>query len=100
MLRLDKYITCNILTDVTNLPFHPISNFTDTPDMILSEWAPGCHVWGCHTVLSHPSSGWVSITFRQDPSHSDDDITQYMQYCLLQYMASMLSCITICLCLS
>ena len=31
-----------------------------------------------YAVLYHPSSGWVSIAFRQDPSHSDDDITQYM----------------------
>src|SRR5882724_4330723 len=45
-------------------------------------------------VLYHPSSGWVSITFRQDPSHSDDDVTQYMQHGPLQYTASLLSCIT------
>src|SRR5882724_7463580 len=28
-------------------------------------------------VLYHPSSGWVSIAFGQDPFHSDDDVTLY-----------------------
>ena len=41
-------------------------------------------------VLYHPSSGWVSITFGQDPSHSDDDVTQYMWHSSLQSMASSL----------
>jgi len=30
------------------------------------------------TVLYHTISGWVSIAFRQDPLHSDDDITLYI----------------------
>jgi len=30
------------------------------------------------SVLYHPSSGWVSLTFGQDPLHSDNDVTQYM----------------------
>ena len=47
-----------------------------------------------HTVLYHPSPGWVSIAFGQDPSHSDDDITQYMWNDPLQYMVSSLSQIT------
>src|SRR5882724_12030234 len=50
-----------------------------------------------YTVLNHPSSGQVSITFGQDPLHLDDDITQYMQHGPLQYMASSFSHITICL---
>src|SRR5882724_9721342 len=45
-------------------------------------------------VLYHPSTGWVSIACRQDPSHSDDDVTQYMWHDPLQYMASSLSQIT------
>jgi len=51
-------------------------------------------------VLYHPSSGWVSIAVGQDPSHLDNDVTQYMHHSPLKYMASSLSCITICLCLS
>jgi len=51
-------------------------------------------------ILYHPSSGWVSITFGQDPSHSDDYVTQYKCCSPLQYMASSLSCITIGLSLS
>jgi len=31
-----------------NLPFLPITNFTDTPDMVPSGWAAGHHVLGCH----------------------------------------------------
>ena len=48
-------------------------------------------------VFYHPSSGQVSIAFRWDPLHSDDDITQYMWHGPLQYMGSSLSHITICL---
>ena len=41
-------------------------------------------------VLYHPSSGWVSLAFGQDPSHSDDDVTQYTWHSPLQSMASSL----------
>ena len=34
-------------------------------------------------VLYHPSSGQVSLTFGQDPSHLDDDVTPYMWHNLL-----------------
>src|SRR5882724_7463093 len=37
-------------------------------------------------VLYHLSSGWICHAPGQDPSHSDDDITQYMQQGLLQPM--------------
>jgi len=37
-------------------------------------------------VLYHCTSGWICHTPGQDPSHSDDDITQYMQQGLLQPM--------------
>src|SRR5882724_5487622 len=39
-------------------------------------------------VLYHPSSGWICHAPGQDPSHSDNDITQYIQHGLLQSMAS------------
>src|SRR5882724_7999537 len=79
-------------------------------DKILNRMNPYIHppfkgVVTRHTVLYHPSSGRVSITFGQDPSHSDDDITQFMRHGPLQYMASLLSHITsasvhpICFCL-
>jgi len=35
--------------DFANLPFCPISNFNDTPDMVPLGWATGHHVSGCHT---------------------------------------------------
>ena len=47
-----------------------------------------------HAVLYHPSSGQIYLAPGQDPSHSDDDITQYMQHSLLWPMASLLSSIT------
>src|SRR5882724_9154646 len=31
----------------SNLPFHPLSNFTDTPDTVPSGWAMGRHASGC-----------------------------------------------------
>jgi len=31
-----------------DLPFHPITNFTDTPDMVPSGWATGHHALGYH----------------------------------------------------
>src|SRR5882724_4622423 len=37
-------------------------------------------------VLYHCTSGRICHTPRQDPLHSDDDITQYMQQGLLQPM--------------
>src|SRR5882724_5535051 len=55
-------------------------------------------IWGggdMHGVLYHPSSGQVSLAFRQDPLHSYDDVTQYMWHSPLQYIASFLSSITI-----
>src|SRR5882724_4318323 len=33
----------------SNLPFHPLSNFTDTPDTVPSGWAMGRHVLGHRT---------------------------------------------------
>jgi len=39
-------------------------------------------------VMYHPSSGWICHTPGQDPSHLDDDVTQYMQHRLLWLMAS------------
>src|SRR5882724_3049348 len=33
----------------SNLPFHPLSNFTDTPDTVPSGWAMGHCTSGCHT---------------------------------------------------
>ena len=39
-------------------------------------------------VLYHPSSGQICHTPRQDPLHSDDDVTQYMWHSHLQYTAS------------
>src|SRR5882724_3484508 len=47
-------------------------------------------VMGCN-ILYNPSSGWESLTFRQDPLHSDDDVTEYMWHSPLQSMASWLS---------
>ena len=41
------------------------------------------------------SSGQVSLIFRQDPLHSDDDITQYMWHSPLWSVASLLSSVTI-----
>src|SRR5882724_9915549 len=32
--------------DFASLPFHPISNFTDTLDTVPSGWATGCHALG------------------------------------------------------
>ena len=46
-------------------------------------------------ALYHPSSGWICHAPRQDPSHSDDNLTQYMLHGALQHMASLLSHITI-----
>src|SRR5882724_6468048 len=51
-------------------------------------------------VLYHPSFGWICHAPRQDPSHSDDDVTQYMQHGLLQPMAFSLSSVTVYLHLS
>jgi len=34
--------------DFANLPFCPISKFTDTPDTIPTGWATGYHTLGCH----------------------------------------------------
>src|SRR5882724_738821 len=39
-----------------------------------------------HGVLYHHTTGWICHTPGQDPSHSDDDVTQYMQQELLRYM--------------
>ena len=38
------------------------------------------------TVLYHCTSGWICHAPGQDPSHSDNDVTQYMQQGLLQPM--------------
>src|SRR5882724_11288128 len=35
--------------DFSNLPFHPLSNFTNTPDTVPSGWAMGHCPSGCHT---------------------------------------------------
>src|SRR5882724_5670861 len=51
-------------------------------------------------VMYHPSSGWICHAPRQDPSHLDDDVTQYMWHGLLQPMASSSSSATVYLCLS
>ena len=47
-------------------------------------------------VLYHPSSGQVFITFGQEFSHLDNDVTQYMYmwHSPLQYMASLVLHIT------
>src|SRR5882724_7173577 len=37
-------------------------------------------------VLYHCTSGWIFHVPRQDPSHSDNDVTHYMQQGLLQPM--------------
>ena len=34
--------------DFANLPFHMITNLTDTPNMVPSDWATGCYVPGCN----------------------------------------------------
>ena len=46
-------------------------------------------------VLYHPSSGQIYLTSGQDPLHSDDDVTQYMQHSLLWSTASSLSSIAV-----
>src|SRR5882724_4972164 len=51
-----------------------------------------------HAVLYHPSSGWICHTPRQDPSHSEDDVTQYMQHGFLQPTSSSSLSITVYLC--
>jgi len=39
---------CIFTLNFTNLPFWPISNFTDTPDIVPPGWATGCHrLGGC-----------------------------------------------------
>ena len=63
----------------------------ESRDMCIQSAMPN----GCYSVLYHPSSGWVSIAFGEDPLHSDDDVTQYMWHSPLQYMASLLSYITV-----
>src|SRR5882724_8933165 len=50
---------------------------------------------GMDVVLCHPSSGQVFLTFGQDPSYLDDDITQYMWHSPLHSMASLFSSVTI-----
>jgi len=39
-LELPQHIST---LDLDNLPFFPISNFTDTPDTVPSRWATGHH---------------------------------------------------------
>jgi len=71
-------------------------------DFILEDRAQQCWwKWRCEgddTVLYHPSSGWICLAPRQDPLHSDDDISQNMWHGLLQLMASSLSSVTVNLC--
>src|SRR5882724_5201111 len=43
----------------TNLPFHPISNFTKTPDMVPSGWATGCDTF----------EGGVNVRVFQSSAH-------------------------------
>src|SRR5882724_6781967 len=58
--------------DFSNLPFCPLSNFTDTPDTVLSGWAMGCHASGHRTFeggvnvrvcpIQHPPFGQPKST--------------------------------------
>src|SRR5882724_7821220 len=49
------------------------------------------------TVLYYPSSGWICLAPRQYPSHSDNDVTQYMQHGSLWPMTSSFSSIIVCI---
>src|SRR5882724_10363631 len=60
--------------DFSNLPFRPLSNFTDTPDTVPSRWAMGRHTSGRHAFeggvnvrvcpIQHPPSTQPESTTR------------------------------------
>ena len=44
--------------DFSKLPFFPLTNFTDTPDTVPTDWATSQCVSGCHTI-----EGGVNVRF-------------------------------------
>jgi len=56
--------------DFNNLPFCLITNLTDTPDTVPSDWATGCHTLGHHTFEGGVNVRVCPLWYPHCPSES------------------------------